>query len=95
MHGRGHGWQGVCVVGCMHGRGECMAGRHAWWQGMHGWGVCMAGDRVCMAGETATAADSTHPTGMHSFYLFGFSMFLIMKIILDQGVKFLKGAVHK
>ena len=24
------------------------------------------------------------------FYLFGFSMFLIMKIILDQGVKFLK-----
>ena len=29
-----------------------------------GGGACVAG--VCMAGDTATAADGTHPTGMHS-----------------------------
>ena len=29
--------------------------------GVHGRGVCVAG-------ETATAADGTHPTGMHSCY---------------------------
>ena len=28
-------------------------------------GVCVVGG-ACMTGETATAADSTHPTGMHS-----------------------------
>ena len=28
-------------------------------------GPCVA-KGVCMAGETATAADGTHPTGMHS-----------------------------
>ena len=40
-------------------------GRHAWRRGGgHGTGVCMTGS--CVAGETATAADSTHPTGMHS-----------------------------
>ena len=31
--------------------------------GMHGRGVCMAG-------ETATAADGTHPTGIHSCFIF-------------------------
>ena len=61
MHSGGHVWWGG-----MHGRGEaCMAG------GMHGrehvWqGACMAG--ACVAGEMATAADGTHPTGMHSCY---------------------------
>ena len=71
MHGRGHVWQGVCVAGSawqggMCGR-ECMAGGHAW-QG----GTCMVGsmrgrgEGACVAGETATAADDTHPTGMHS-----------------------------
>ena len=32
MHGGGHVWQGMCVVGGMHGRGACMvgAGEHAW-----------------------------------------------------------------
>ena len=57
MHGRehvwGHAWQGV-----MHGK-----------EGMHG-RACMAGGCVwqgaCMASEIATAADGTHPTGMHS-----------------------------
>ena len=75
----------ACVVGGMHGvggvhgRGACMAG------GMHGGGyvwqqVCVVGggdmhgrgihDRgTCMVGETATAADGTHPTGMHSCLL--------------------------
>ena len=39
---------------------------------MHGRGTCV--ERVCMvwgacvAGETVTAADGTHPTGMHSCY---------------------------
>ena len=32
---------------------------------MHGQGVCMAGG-ACMTGETATAADGSHHTGMHS-----------------------------
>ena len=35
---------------------------------MHGRWECVAGVGVCMAGETATAADSRHPAGMHSFY---------------------------
>ena len=51
MHGKG-----VCVAGGMHDRG------HAW-QGYAWWGACMAGG---MAGETTTAADGTHPAGMHS-----------------------------
>ena len=38
--------------------------------GMCGRVVCMVGGmhskEVCMAGETATAADGTHPTGIHS-----------------------------
>ena len=65
---------GVCVGGGMHGGGMCgkedmcgggacmaeaMFGRGHAWQG-HVW------QGVCMAGEMVTAADSTHPTGMHS-----------------------------
>ena len=71
VHGRGMHGRGV------HGRGTCMAGGHAWqgdkhgrghaWQGGHvWWGLCMVG--VGVAGETATAADGTHPTGMHSCF---------------------------
>ena len=37
-----------------------MAGGHAWQGGMRGKGACVAG-------ETATAADGTHPTGIHSW----------------------------
>ena len=41
-------------------------GRGCAWQG----GTCKAGGMhsrgVCVAGETPTAADGTHPTGMHS-----------------------------
>ena len=44
---------GVCVVGGMHGRGLCMVC------------ACMAGG-ARVAGEMATAADGTHPTGVHS-----------------------------
>ena len=35
---------------------------------MHGQGgMCGGGGKgACMAGEMATAADGTHPTGMHS-----------------------------
>ena len=45
----------------MHGRGACMVGGHAWQ------GACMAGEG-CVAGDTATAADGTHPTGMHALF---------------------------
>ena len=37
MHGRGHAWQGACMMGGMHGKGACMARGHAWQ------GACMAG----------------------------------------------------
>ena len=56
------------MTGSMHrgGRGHvwgvCMAG------GMCGRGVCVVGGKACAAGEMATAADGTHPTGMHSCY---------------------------
>ena len=33
---------------------------------MHARGMAAGG--TCMAGETATAVDSTNPTGMHSYY---------------------------
>ena len=52
MDGGGCVWQGTCMVGV------CVAG------GVHGGGSVWHG--VCMVGETATAADGTHPTGMHS-----------------------------
>ena len=71
MHGGGHAWQGACMVGDFHGGGGGLCDReHAWqgyhvWQGgMHGRGHVWQGG--CMAGEMATAADGTHPTGMHS-----------------------------
>ena len=57
--GEGDTWQGG-----VHGWGACMGGvhggGHAWWGG----GMCGRG--ACMAGETATAAEGTHPTGLHS-----------------------------
>ena len=75
-HGRGHAWQGGMYGGGMHGRGAvngrgcmvgvacgacvaavCVAGGHVWW-----------GRSVCMTGETATAADGTHATEMHSCF---------------------------
>ena len=48
--------------GVSGGEGACVAKR-----GMHGGGggVCVEG---CVAGETATAANGTHPTGMHSCF---------------------------
>ena len=51
-------WQGVSMAGCMSGRGACVA------EG----GMC--GSRVCVAGETATPAGGTHPTGIHSCYIY-------------------------
>ena len=57
--------KGACVAKgvCMVKGEECMARGHAW-QGDAWQGACMAG--VCMAEETCTAANRTHPTGMHS-----------------------------
>ena len=67
--------------GCMYGRGACVVDGNGGMHGgdMHGRVVCMAEacvvggghvwqEGMCMAGETATAADGTHPTGMHSCY---------------------------
>ena len=47
----------------MCGRGACVAGG-----GLHGRGVAggVCGRGACTAGDMATAADGTHPTGMHS-----------------------------
>ena len=45
--------------GGVRGRGVCVAG------GTHGRGVCVA-EGECMVGKMVTAADGTHPTGMHS-----------------------------
>ena len=61
-------WWG-CDWGC--------GGGHMWQGGVHGQGGCVAGvgglgGGLCTAGETATAADVTHPTGMHSCYFFSF-----------------------
>ena len=74
MHGKGvcvaggHVCQGVCMAGGMHGRdghvwqGACMTEGHAWQGGVYGkWGCAWQ-----EAGEMATAAEGTHPTGMHS-----------------------------
>ena len=67
-----HGKGGACVAkGGMCGKGgmhceRSMRGRGCAWQG----GACVArgmcGRGACMAGEIVTAADGTHPTGMHS-----------------------------
>ena len=65
----GHAWQGAYMVGSMHDRGM-HGGEHAWQgacvAGGHAWQGCVRGQEACMAGETATAADGTPPTGMHS-----------------------------
>ena len=72
MHGRVHVWQGACATGGMHNRGHAwhgvymaggMYGRGCAWHGcMHGGG----GGHMFMTGETATAADGTYPSEMHS-----------------------------
>ena len=64
MYGKGiRGGGGVAYM-----VGACMAGGCAWQ------GACMVGGvhgrGVCVAGEMATAADGTHPTGMHSCLTF-------------------------
>ena len=43
----------------MHGRGACMCRRGTCVAGGHAWGACLAG-------KTATSADGTYSTGMHS-----------------------------
>ena len=48
-----------------------MCGTGCAWQGVCGRDAfqlaCMAGGGAYVAGEMATAADGTHPSGMHSF----------------------------
>ena len=60
VHGKGRGVVHGKGRGCTWQRGVCMTK-----------GVCMAKgggawQGACVAGEMATAADGTHPTGMHS-----------------------------
>ena len=43
----------------LDGIGVTSTQAHVWMGDMHGGGACLAG-------ETATVADGTHPTGMHS-----------------------------
>ena len=64
----GHAWVGHAWQGGVHGRGVHVWQRWYVWQG-----TCLVegcawrgGGAACVAGETATAADGTHPTGMHS-----------------------------
>ena len=74
LAGEGHAWQGG-----MHGRGCTWQGgmhgrEHAWRRGVRGRGG------ACVAGETATVADGTHPTGMHScLVLIIFSLILVFR----------------
>ena len=63
------------ILLCMAG-GACVAGGHAWLGG-HAWQGGVHDRGMCMARETATAADGTHPTGMHSCLLH-FFVFLKM-----------------
>ena len=65
----GHAWQ----RGALMAKGAFMAKRDMhgkWWGGgMHGRGhACQGG--ACLAGEMGTAVDSTHPTGMYSYFVF-------------------------
>ena len=70
---------GMCGRGCVWQTGTCMAGGHVWQ------GVCL-----CVAGETATAADGTHPTRMHSCC----ALFLLFMYIIENNhiciIKFIK-----
>ena len=71
MHDGGVCMVRACMAGDMHGGG------HAWQEGMHGGRVngrgvhgrgVHGGGGTCVAEETATAADGTHATGMHSCF---------------------------
>ena len=53
------------MAGGIHGRGHAWQGGHA--GDVRGRGRAWRG--LCVTGETATAADGTHPTGMHSCLL--------------------------
>ena len=79
-------------------RGGGIKRGHAWQRwGVHGkgWGVCMAGDmcgrEVCMAGETATAADGTPPTGMHSYFIY--NRFASLYLRFNKHIKMAKLAL--
>ena len=76
MHGRGcmregmHGREGAYMTerGCM--AGACMGEEGHVWQGVYGRGNAWQCGRECVAAETATAADGTYPTGMHSCWIY-------------------------
>ena len=64
-------------VGGMHGRGSCVAGGCARQRVCVAGGVCggeCARQGACVAGDTTTATDGTHPTGMHSCFIYKISV---------------------
>ena len=64
----------ACMAGSMCGReGACMAGG-VWQGGVHG------RRGACVAGEMTTAADGTHPTGMHSCFFVFFQGFVRIEL---------------
>ena len=78
----GYAWQGACMTGGVHGRGcarqkgACMAGS------MYDRGCAWQRVGACMAGEKTTAADGTHPTGMHSCF-FTNLLFIILRVMFS------------
>ena len=64
-------------------------GGHAWgrvlWE-LHGRGGC-AWQGACVARDTATAADGTHPTGMHScfiqFFYHSYNSFFKVQVLVQ------------
>ena len=66
MHGSGGAWsRGGAWSWGVHGPGGMYGSVGAWSQGI-GIPPCTEADPLPPLGETATAADGTHPTGMHS-----------------------------
>ena len=66
VHGWGHAWWGVCVVGGMRGGG------HAWWGHVWGGQVCMVkggvhGKRGGMCGEGGVHGEGGHAWWGHAW----------------------------
>ena len=78
----------VCIKNSVHGGGACVVYKVcAWWEGMSGRGHAWGG--ACAAGDTASAADGTHSTGMHSCFQI-FSLFVWIGVNGSQAELFFK-----
>ena len=68
--------KGACMTWGMCGEGAIMVKEGMNDRGCAWWGACMAeghawlgGGGLCVAGETTAAVGGTHPTGMHSCFI--------------------------